>query len=118
MAKIEALVQRPGGTVTDVGDVTYHFTPDRSGAHVAEVEDPDHVDRFLSIPDYRLARDQGRRRPRSADKGDPEDREGTGSEASIPVTTSLLDAPVLAPGQHVFAGAVVDPAATPGQVEE
>lgn len=69
MPKIEALVQRPGGTVTDVGGVTYQFLPDKTGAHVAEIDDLDHVDVFLAIPDYRLAREQATRKVREAKAG-------------------------------------------------
>lgn len=52
---IECILKRNGGTRTDIGGVTYHFAPLADGAHVAEVTDTAHIDRFLSIPEgYRV----------------------------------------------------------------
>lgn len=49
--KIECILLRDGGTRAEVGGVHYHFrpSPEHGGAHVAEVDDPDHAARFLSI---------------------------------------------------------------------
>lgn len=58
--KIESIIQRPGGSFIPMGDVTYHFAPtDKDGRHTAEVEDDDHIARFLSIREgYRLAKEK------------------------------------------------------------
>jgi hypothetical protein len=54
---IECKIKREGGTHVDMGSAQYHFTPNDDGAHVAEVLDEAHQDRFLSIPEaYRLYR--------------------------------------------------------------
>lgn len=48
---IECLIQRKGGTVVTLGEdeIEYHFKPNAHGAHVCEVDDDDHAQRFLSI---------------------------------------------------------------------
>ena len=47
--KIEHILKREGGTVIPMGGQSYHFAPDAEGRHVAEVTDPAHIERFLSI---------------------------------------------------------------------
>lgn len=55
--KIECLVKRNGGSTVELWGKEYHFLPQPDGAHVAEVDDADAQDRFLSIADgYRLYR--------------------------------------------------------------
>lgn len=55
--QIESKIQRKGGTHIPMGTVTYHFAPQADGAHVAEVLDEAHQDRFLSIAEgFRLYR--------------------------------------------------------------
>jgi hypothetical protein len=49
--KIECILKREGGTTTEVGGVQYHFEPLADGAHVAEVAEEAHIDRFLAIPE-------------------------------------------------------------------
>ena len=49
--KIECILKREGGTKTDVGGVEYHFEPLSDGAHVADVTEEAHIDRFLAIPE-------------------------------------------------------------------
>lgn len=49
--KIESKLHREGGTKIDLGGIEYHFAPQADGAHVAEVENDDHIARFLSIPE-------------------------------------------------------------------
>lgn len=69
--QIECILKREGGTVAEIGGIDYHFEPLADGAHVAEVENDDHVDRFLSISEgYRLYR-PGKNKP--ADETAPED---------------------------------------------
>lgn len=47
--KIQCILERKGGTVAEIGGIEYHFEPLEDGAHVAEVENEAHIDRFLSI---------------------------------------------------------------------
>ena len=49
--KIECKLKREGGSVIEVGGTTYEFLPDANGAHVAEVTNTEHVERFLAIPE-------------------------------------------------------------------
>ena len=54
---IESKIKREGGTHVDMGTAKYHFAPREDGAHVADVQDEAHADRFLSITEgYRLYR--------------------------------------------------------------
>lgn len=46
---IECIIKRNGGSHVSLGSETYHFRPGQNGAHVAEVEDPEHVQRLLLI---------------------------------------------------------------------
>lgn len=57
--KIECLIHRPGGTIIDMIDGTvYHFAPQEDGRHVADVENPEHIQVFLAVPEgYRILRD-------------------------------------------------------------
>lgn len=48
---IECILKRDGGTSTELGGLIYHFEPLDDGAHVAEVTETAHIDRFLSIPE-------------------------------------------------------------------
>lgn len=50
--KIACLGLREGGTKVDIDGLEYHFEPLEDGAHVADVEDEAHIDRFLSISDH------------------------------------------------------------------
>lgn len=59
--EIECLIRRQNGTHVTMDDTAYHFFP-KDGAdpstnpHVATVSHPDHIARFMSIPDgYRLS---------------------------------------------------------------
>jgi hypothetical protein len=55
--KIQCVLIRQGGTKVDIDNVQYHFEPLPDGAHVADVENEDHVDRFLAIAEgYKLYR--------------------------------------------------------------
>lgn len=49
--KIECLIRRSKGTLVEfkADGKAYHFTPDEEGRHVAEVDDPAHIKRLLSI---------------------------------------------------------------------
>lgn len=53
--KIECKLKRNGGSKIELGGIEYHFEQLTDGAHVADVEDVDHIDRFLAIPEgYRV----------------------------------------------------------------
>lgn len=61
---IECILKRPNGTEVDLGGVNYHFLPDAAGRHVCEVENEEHVARFLSISEaYRWAKPLGGEKP-------------------------------------------------------
>ena len=49
--KIECKNKREGGSLIDIGGTEYHFQPLADGAHVADVANEEHVERFLSIPE-------------------------------------------------------------------
>lgn len=49
--KIECVLKRDKGTKAEVGGILYHFEPLEDGAHVADITDEAHIDRFLSIAD-------------------------------------------------------------------
>jgi len=58
--KIECILKREGGSVVDLGGIEYHFEPVADGAHVADVADEAHIDRFLSISEgYKLYHGKG-----------------------------------------------------------
>lgn len=57
---IESLIRRANGTQVTLGGVKYHFAPDSNGLHVANVENQDHMAKFLAVPTgYRLVLDSG-----------------------------------------------------------
>ncbi len=47
--KIQCVLLRDGGTKTDLDGMLYHFEPLADGAHVADIENEAHIDRFLAI---------------------------------------------------------------------
>lgn len=64
MSQIECILRRAGGTKVDLDGTEYNFAPLDNGAHVAEVENERHEDRFLSIPEaYRVYRGKPYVRP-------------------------------------------------------
>lgn len=55
--KIECILRREGGTRAEIGGIEYHFEPLADGAHVAEIANDEHADRFLAIPEaYKVYR--------------------------------------------------------------
>lgn len=77
--KIECILQRENGTVAEVGGVDYHFAPQADGAHVAEVTETAHIERFLAIPEgYRIYREpeagkvERKLRKKADEAGEPE----------------------------------------------
>jgi hypothetical protein len=47
--KLSCPVIREGGSFVELWGTEYHFVPMLDGCHVAEVENPEHQDRFLEI---------------------------------------------------------------------
>ena len=47
--KLSCPVIREGGSFVELWGTEYHFAPMPDGCHVAEVENHEHQDRFLSI---------------------------------------------------------------------
>lgn len=47
--KIQSIIKREGGTTITLDKNSYHFAPDKSGAHVCDVEDKSHAQKFLGI---------------------------------------------------------------------
>ncbi|MCW2275138.1 hypothetical protein GJ654_10415 [Rhodoblastus acidophilus] len=69
--KIESIIRRAGGSHIPLWGETYHFvpTPAPSGPHIADVTNPEHIGRFLSITEgFRVAKDQGEAAPAPAPK--------------------------------------------------
>lgn len=65
--KIECILKREGGSVVDLYGTEYHFEPLADGAHVAEVTEETHIDRFLSISEaYKVY--HGKDKPKGAPK--------------------------------------------------
>lgn len=86
--KIECILKREGGSVVDLGGIEYHFEPLADGAHVADVADETHIDRFLSISEgYKVY--HGKDKP----KGEPK-QIGENTPAPAPVTASKTTAPL------------------------
>lgn len=87
--KIECVLHREGGTHVELGGIDYHFEPVADGAHVADVKEEAHIDRFLSIPEsFKLYHGK------AAPKGEP--KAAAAKPASAPVndagtqTTAML----------------------------
>jgi hypothetical protein len=58
--RIESKLHRVGGSIIPLGGIDYHFKPYTDGAHVCEVANEDHADRFLSITEgFKLYRGNG-----------------------------------------------------------
>lgn len=54
---IQCILKRDGGSKIDLDGIAYHFEPLADGAHVVDVADEVHADRFLAIPEgYKLYR--------------------------------------------------------------
>jgi hypothetical protein len=58
--RIESKLRRVGGSIIPLDGIDYHFKPYTDGAHVCEVTNEDHADRFLSITEgFKLYRGEG-----------------------------------------------------------
>lgn len=100
--KIQCILKREGGTIAEIGGMEYHFEPLADGAHVADVENTEHRDRFLAIAEaYRLY--DGKLAP----KGKPRQ---VGALTPAPVATPskapdyVLDGSSLLPPQFEIGG--------------
>jgi hypothetical protein len=103
--KIECILKRDGGTKTDIGGVLYHFEPLADGAHVAEITEEAHIDRFLAIPEgYKVY--HGKEAP----EGQPV-QIGEQTAASVPVSDTKNTAPLAGsdelPPQFEIGGKVI-----------
>lgn len=88
--KIECILKREGGSVVDLGGIEYHFEPLADGAHVADVTDEAHIDRFLSISEgYKVY--HGKEEP----KGQPK-QIGELTLANVPAPTGTKPVGALA----------------------
>lgn len=98
MTAIECKLIRQGGTFADIGGTEYHFAPQPDGAHVAQVADESHADRFLSIDGYRLYRSQVKAAPVAAPAIEPAPEVVTmlGSTEDAPTPPLSNDRDVLA----------------------
>lgn len=71
--KIQCILERKGGSHIDLGSLMYHFEPLEDGAHVAEVEDENHIDRFLSIAEaFRVYHGKGTPKGKPEPTGKPD----------------------------------------------
>lgn len=103
--KIECILKRDGGTKTDIGGVLYHFEPLADGAHVAEITEEAHIDRFLAIPEgYKVY--HGKETP----EGQPV-QIGEQTAAPVPVSDTKNTAPLAGsdelPPQFEIGGKVI-----------
>lgn len=77
--KIECVLRREGGTKAEIDGLEYHFEVLADGAHVAEVENDTHADRFLAIPEaYKVYR--GKDKP----KGEPREVSAPAPQVEAP----------------------------------
>jgi len=57
---IESKLKREGGSRIQLGATEYHFAPGDDGAHVAAVDDDEHVATLLAIPEgFRIYKQAG-----------------------------------------------------------
>lgn len=68
---IESKIRRKNGTHVTMGEESYHFAPDATGRHVADVKDPDHIARLLSITEGYASAEAKRGRGKKA--ADPDE---------------------------------------------
>lgn len=73
--QIESIIRRKNGTRVTLDRTEYHFTPNEEGAHVADVENDAHIQRFLSVPEgfkiYRTAKVEKQPEPEVVSPGTP-----------------------------------------------
>jgi hypothetical protein len=88
---IEHTTKRHNGSVHTIAGVKYHFAPNDAGAHVAEVQDPAHIQRFLSIPSFAVYSDEPQPKAPAADA--PRQEMPLEADAPAAVGTPLEEAP-------------------------
>lgn len=92
---IESKIKRAKGTVVTLGTETYLFKPaEPNGPHIAEVKDPEHIDRLLAIPEgYRAVVDGRKPDPKPAEPENPAvpDPEPVVEPAAVEPEPSLPD---------------------------
>jgi hypothetical protein len=105
---IEHTIQRPNGSIHTIGSTDYHFAPNEEGAHVAEVENPGHAQRFLTIPGFQIYAPGADApvEPAPVPPAPPVDPDSVpGSDADAPQPTPLedmTDAEIAAVYEEVF----------------
>lgn len=97
--KIESILKRDPATEVTLGDTTYRFVPDESGAHVCEVEDTDHAAHLLSIKEgFKLPGDKAI--PKALQKKVEQDLQlnqpslGPSSDGLVPVGSTVHPATI------------------------
>jgi hypothetical protein len=94
---IECKLHRAGGTRTSIDTTEYHFAPREDGAHVADVINEAHQDRFLSIAEgyclYRGSAPAPKAEPVAVAKAAP-------VKPAAPVAPSIADNILLGSSEH------------------
>jgi hypothetical protein len=88
--KIECKAKREGGSLIDIGDTEYHFKPIADGAHVADVANEEHIERFLSIRDTYCIYKKG-----GSEKNTESADEQTSGESAEPEDVAVVDVEAL-----------------------
>lgn len=103
---IECILKREGGTTTDIGGIQYHFEPLADGAHVADVTEESHIDRFLAIPEgYKVY--HGKEEPKGEAKQIGERTAAPASDPAPSKTEAPLAGSEQLPPQFDIGGKVV-----------
>ena len=106
--KIECLAHREGGTRTDIGGIQYHFEPLADGAHVADVTETAHIDRFLSIAEgYKVYHGTSKASAKTPAKSSAKVVEAQPEAKITPKPTGRLAGSSQHQPQYEFAGQIV-----------
>lgn len=87
---IESKIKRANGTVITLQGEVYHFQPKVvGGPHIADVKNPEHVDRLLAIPEGYRAVMEGRKDADQTDAkaAEPKKSGRRGNAAQAPADT-------------------------------
>lgn len=103
--KIECILRREGGTRAEIGGTEYHFEPLADGAHVAEIANDEHADRFLAIPEaYKVYRgkDKPTGEPRAVTAPAPTEPKPEPEASTLPLSGSEEHPPQFEIGGNVY----------------
>jgi hypothetical protein len=89
--KIECKLKREGGSSIEIGGTTYEFLPDANGAHVAEVANTEHAERFLAIPEAYGIHGKTKAAPAPVVNDEEESDEGNEGDQENPVDVCTED---------------------------